>query len=298
MKSAIKAGLKGVIPQSVLDSGKRILASPKLSRASLALASAPDEPKWLDISALPGLMKEYPVRQSWEEASTSEVAFTEVPDHRRAADVVSRFVSGTKRVLEIGGGPGGVSWAVAERGYDVTCLDLMDPLFPMAAAAGVKGFNGDACKLPFEDSSFDACWSLNAYEHIHSPPTALAEAWRVLRPGGRFYLSFAPIYNAPLGLHAFFVIGVPYCQHLWSEEQLRPHVTAKDFWHLNYWSLAQYRKTWADFSARMKPVSYYEGHDYHGIELISRFPSCFAKRSRSIEEFTVSKFVIVFEAVK
>lgn len=72
-------------------------------------------------------------------------------------------------------------------------------------------------------------------------------------------------------------------------------MTHKGFWHLNYWSVAQYRRLWAESSAFAKIHSYSEEHDYHGLELIERFPACFTKRSRTLEDFTLAKFRIVFE---
>jgi UDP-arabinose 4-epimerase len=49
----------------------------------------------------------------------------------------------------------------------------------------------DACvdvhALPFEDNTFDYCYSLAVFEHIHSPWIAAEEIYRVLKPGGRVY---------------------------------------------------------------------------------------------------------------
>jgi SAM-dependent methyltransferase len=42
----------------------------------------------------------------------------------------------------------------------------------------------DACRLPFEDGSFDAVTSLEALEFLPRPREALAEMVRVLAPGG------------------------------------------------------------------------------------------------------------------
>ena len=81
-------------------------------------------------------------------------------------------------------------------------------------------------------------------------------------------------------------------------EQLKTVVRSEGFWFLNYWPLANYRKMWGDFRDRLKPISYSEERDYLGIELIELFPSCFAKRSRDLDEFLVSKLVVTFQAVK
>ncbi len=47
---------------------------------------------------------------------------------------------------------------------------------------------GDAQELPFPDESFDAMVSTLALCTIPDDRRAVAEAWRVLRPGGRFLL--------------------------------------------------------------------------------------------------------------
>ena len=53
----------------------------------------------------------------------------------------------------------------------------------------------DATKLSFADDSFQAVMSFDVLEHIPNYHKALSEAWRVLRPGGRFIFS-APFINA------------------------------------------------------------------------------------------------------
>jgi SAM-dependent methyltransferase len=49
----------------------------------------------------------------------------------------------------------------------------------------------DACRLPFEDASFDRVAFSSVLHHIPSFEVALAEAARVLRPGG-FVFAFDP----------------------------------------------------------------------------------------------------------
>jgi len=44
----------------------------------------------------------------------------------------------------------------------------------------------DACRLPFADDQFQTVLAVSVFEHIGQPRLALAEAFRVLRPGGQF----------------------------------------------------------------------------------------------------------------
>lgn len=45
---------------------------------------------------------------------------------------------------------------------------------------------GDFHKLPFEDNTFDHCYSIEAYCHTPDKALAYSEVFRVLKPGGRF----------------------------------------------------------------------------------------------------------------
>ncbi len=44
---------------------------------------------------------------------------------------------------------------------------------------------GDAANLPFDDATFDAVMSSQVFEYLDEVPAGLAEAFRVLKPGGR-----------------------------------------------------------------------------------------------------------------
>ena len=56
---------------------------------------------------------------------------------------------------------------------------------PGSDAAPVTFVGGDACALPFAEDSFDVVVSTQVYEYVAEIGTALTEATRVLRPGGR-----------------------------------------------------------------------------------------------------------------
>jgi SAM-dependent methyltransferase len=90
-------------------------------------------------------------------------------------------------VLDVGGGPGAYSVWLAGLGYDVRLLDPMALHVEQALAAGVRAELGDARSLPVEDASVDAVLLLGPLYHLPDRgdrARALAEALRVLRPGG------------------------------------------------------------------------------------------------------------------
>jgi SAM-dependent methyltransferase len=98
-------------------------------------------------------------------------------------------------VLDIGSGPGFLACEMAEAvgpGGSVRGIDSSDAMLsvarqrrPTTGSAPVEFGPGQATELPFPDGAFDVVTSTQVYEYVHDIPAALAEARRVLRPGGR-----------------------------------------------------------------------------------------------------------------
>ena len=60
--------------------------------------------------------------------------------------------------------------------------------------------SADAHRLPFRDACFDAVVTFNTFEHLHDPPQAAREIFRVIKPGGRLFLHTAflqPVHEPP-----------------------------------------------------------------------------------------------------
>src|SRR5204862_6545516 len=95
------------------------------------------------------------------------------------------------RVLDIACGPGFVAAAAAARGADVTGLDFSAAMIAEARQRhpSIAFRDGDAESLPFDAASFDAVVMNFGLLHLARPDTALREARRVLRPGGRYALT-------------------------------------------------------------------------------------------------------------
>lgn len=96
------------------------------------------------------------------------------------------------RVLEVGCGPGPVSRTLASWpgvgevvGLDPSPLFLAKARELADGIANVSFVEGDARALPLADRSFDVVLFHTTLCHVPEPETALAEASRVLRPGGR-----------------------------------------------------------------------------------------------------------------
>jgi ubiquinone/menaquinone biosynthesis C-methylase UbiE len=101
--------------------------------------------------------------------------------------------------LEVGPGPGhlGLDWLAATSGTRLSGLDTSADMIERAAAnaraAGVgkraRYVLGSVAAAPFREACFDAVFSSRSLHEWLDPRVAFAELWRVLRPGGRFYLS-------------------------------------------------------------------------------------------------------------
>ena len=94
-------------------------------------------------------------------------------------------------LLDIACGPGYVAAAAAQRGATVLGVDFSSAMVAQAREfqPGVEFREGDAEKLPFGNGLFDAAAMNFGILHLAQPQTALAEAYRVLRAGGRFAFS-------------------------------------------------------------------------------------------------------------
>jgi len=154
--------LRGEVDDALLDSDRTRCES---------VVRARDGEGWPD--AIAGRMeRHYSPGRTWESLARGFLGLVRVGD-----------------VLDVGCGDGTIAQLVAPRARHVTCLDRSDKLLAAArerlAEVDHVAFElGDMHEIPFDGERFDQVLLLNVLQFSQSPAGAIAEAARVLRPGG------------------------------------------------------------------------------------------------------------------
>jgi SAM-dependent methyltransferase len=116
----------------------------------------------------------------------------------RAADLVSSYyhsAATSQTVLDWGCGYGQMSWLLKRRAVNVESFDTekraaVDAI-PQLASLAVTYVN-DPVKLPYDSESFRVVRSMRVLEHVRDARGSLREIYRILRPGGLFFLLIFP----------------------------------------------------------------------------------------------------------
>lgn len=132
----------------------------------------------------------------------------------------------------------GVDLAVGDATWDYSGLDAQ----------------GDLRELPFPDDSFDAAVCIQTLEHVNDPFQVTSEIGRVLKPGGRYYLSAPMMWHQHQKPHDFFRYTSFGFQHLLEQSgmrvlEMRP--MGGYFWFLSFnlqmlhfWLFPRIEKRW------------------------------------------------------
>lgn len=138
----------------------------------------------------------------------------DAPWHRLIKTYISPEDVAGKRVLEIGCGRGGFSCWLAQQPHapcEIVAADFSSTAVQMgeryAQARSLRGIVwqvGDIQAISHPEESFDTVISCETIEHVPDPRRAVAELARVMKPGGRLFLT-TPNYLGMMGLHRAYL---------------------------------------------------------------------------------------------
>jgi 2-polyprenyl-6-hydroxyphenyl methylase/3-demethylubiquinone-9 3-methyltransferase len=129
--------------------------------------------------------------ERWYTARDNPVALLRAESRLRAAWVLEELGGCRLEILDVACGGGLLANPLAQAGHAVTGVDLSQGSLDVArrhdGTASVCYLAQDARSLGFPDGRFDVVCMMDFLEHIEDREAVIAEAARVLKPGGRFY---------------------------------------------------------------------------------------------------------------
>ena len=136
-----------------------------------------------------------------------------MPEYLNTMKYIEKYLTPNAKIIEIGAGTGRYSLAFAEKGYDVTAVDLTPKNVDIMKRKvkpnhKIKIYEGNACDLsPFESETYDIVLLLGPMYHLFTEEDkhkALSEAIRIAKKGGVIYVSYC---NNDTCIYKFFYTG-------------------------------------------------------------------------------------------
>ena len=151
--------------------------------------------------------------QRWWDADGPQKALHAL-NPARLGYVAERVQLRDAAVLDVGCGGGLLSEALAQAGAKVTAIDLAPNLLKVARLHGLEsGIKVDYREMPVETlaeqapASFDAITCMEMLEHVPEPASIIEACAKLLKPGGRLFLSTL---NRTPAAFALAIVGAEY----------------------------------------------------------------------------------------
>lgn len=109
---------------------------------------------------------------------------------RSILPLFGKYLRPAARILEAGCGVGGWVYYLNQQGYRTIGIDNNVKILADSDRRHLKLCENDILEICFPDNTFDCYLSLGVVEHFpNGPGPALAEAYRVVKPGGYIFVS-------------------------------------------------------------------------------------------------------------
>ncbi|WP_432277811.1 ArsR/SmtB family transcription factor [Lysobacter stagni] len=169
-------GAQRALWQTLREGSDDPLLRQDAERVSDVLASRAADQNWADTVA-GDMERHYSPGRTWEAMARSALPLLEPGD-----------------VLDIASGDGVLAELLAPHSHRYVCLDASTKVVLAASERlrklkNVEVREGDMHALPFDDAHFDLVVLMHSLTYAEHPAQAVAEAARVLRPGGRLLLT-------------------------------------------------------------------------------------------------------------
>jgi len=151
-------------------------------------------------------------REGWSESSVANAYASAEGFGELTTQCVEQLLNGARakagsNLLDVACGPGFVAEAALKHDCKVVGMDISDAMLELARARcdgkPVQFVAGDAQAMPFADESFDCVAANFCILHLPEPEHFLAEAFRVLKPGGTVAFT---VWQAPPATLGFDIV--------------------------------------------------------------------------------------------
>lgn len=170
--------------------------------------------------------------------------------HGESLEAITEYVALGRYqwAVDLGTGPGFTAFALSSYSEHVLATDIAPGMLAQAwRLARERSLDNiglmmvEAESLPFAPDSLDAVTSRQAAHHFHALPRAVAEVWRVLKPGSPFILSDPAAPESEY--EAAWMNGVEVRRDATHQRDLRvsewQHLLENAGFHLTHWSMAR-----------------------------------------------------------
>ena len=125
----------------------------------------------------------------WD-AAEFELLLNKIIPNRTITPLFKKYLNPGDKILEGGCGNGAWVQYLNDQGYECIGTDINEVILDVAKKENLNVIKDDILNMSFADDTFHAYLSLGVIEHWEDgPQKAIAEAYRVIKPGGYFLVS-------------------------------------------------------------------------------------------------------------